>query len=227
MSIAAGAPLDKVGEVFVLSGVPKYTFVRPGEFTKLIASLQTPGRGMVLEGPSGVGKTTGIVRALTDLGLPYTKLEARNPKDVEIIANLPDLASKETIIIDDFHRLPSDIKARLADYMKLLAEQGDVNTKIILVGINKANQSLIAFGRDLNDRLDVLKFETNPDERVLELITLGENRLNVTLPNKDEIVDEASGSFHLAQMLCFEFCVQSGILETQPTRRRSPIHRAV
>jgi hypothetical protein len=223
MTAGNGAPdaRDNVelGEVFVLSGVPKYTFVKPDEYTKLLASLATPGRGLVLEGPSGVGKTTGLVRALTELGYRFTKLEARRPKDVELIRQLPEMGATEIVIVDDFHRLDADIKRLLADYMKLLAETDDAKCKLILVGINKANQALISFGRDLNDRIDVLKFETNPDESVAQLITLGEEKLNIVLTNKGEIVEESSGSFHIAQMLCFEHCVQAGVLRPCPDRR--------
>jgi len=44
----------KLEEVFKISGVPTYTFVEPGEYGKIIVSLRTPGRGMLVEGPSGI-----------------------------------------------------------------------------------------------------------------------------------------------------------------------------
>ena len=44
-------------DVFKTSGTPTYTFVRPVEYTKLIVALRTKGRGLVVEGPSGIGKT--------------------------------------------------------------------------------------------------------------------------------------------------------------------------
>lgn len=54
-------------EVYKLNGVPTYTFVRPTEFNRLFVALRTPGRGVVLEGPSGIGKTTAIARATEEL----------------------------------------------------------------------------------------------------------------------------------------------------------------
>ena len=69
--------------MYKLSGVPTYTFVKPIEYQKLIVSLRTPGRGLVLEGPSGIGKTTSVSQALDELGLSdqVTKLTARNRED--------------------------------------------------------------------------------------------------------------------------------------------------
>jgi len=68
----------RLEEVFKLSGVPTYTFVRPVEYDQLRIALRTPGRGLVIEGPSGIGKTTAVRSALRDLSeaqeLPYGNL---------------------------------------------------------------------------------------------------------------------------------------------------------
>ena len=50
-------------DVYKTSGTPTHTFVRPVEYTKLIVALRTKGRGLVVEGPSGIGKTTSINKA--------------------------------------------------------------------------------------------------------------------------------------------------------------------
>ena len=59
----------RVEEVFKISGVPTHTFVRPSEFSRLQVSLRTPGRGVIVEGPSGIGKSTAITKALEALGI--------------------------------------------------------------------------------------------------------------------------------------------------------------
>jgi MoxR-like ATPase len=103
-------PSPLLEEVFKTSGVPPFTFVEPEEYADLILSLHTPGRGVVIEGPSGIGKTTAVETALTRLGMTgaVTKLSARRPKDVEYIAALPDLGGTGIVIIDDFHKLKDD-----------------------------------------------------------------------------------------------------------------------
>jgi len=117
------------------------------------------------------------------------------------------------VLIDDFHRLPNETKFLLADYIKLLADREDKQSKIIVVGINKAGQSLINYASDLTGRIDTISFEANPEEKLKELVTLGEHALNLEINIKSEIVKESHGSFHLAQMLCHECCIEAGILE--------------
>src|SRR3954447_14791360 len=55
-------------DVFKVSGVPTYTFVEPSSYDRLKVALRTPGRGLVVEGPSGIGKSTAVARALEILG---------------------------------------------------------------------------------------------------------------------------------------------------------------
>ncbi|MEO1318214.1 MAG: ATPase, partial [Pseudomonadota bacterium] len=59
----------QVQDVFKTSGVPAHTFVHPQEYPRLVLNLQTAGRGLVVEGPSGIGKTTAVENALAELGL--------------------------------------------------------------------------------------------------------------------------------------------------------------
>jgi hypothetical protein len=48
----------KLEDVFKINGVPTYTFVEPKEYNHLLMSLRAAGRRVVVEGPSGIGKTT-------------------------------------------------------------------------------------------------------------------------------------------------------------------------
>ncbi|MBS0472230.1 MAG: hypothetical protein JSR60_14255 [Proteobacteria bacterium] len=56
-------------QVFRLSGVPTFTFVEPVRYDAIKVSVRTAGRCMVLEGPSGIGKTTVITKAIDELGV--------------------------------------------------------------------------------------------------------------------------------------------------------------
>jgi hypothetical protein len=208
-------PPPLLEEVFKTSGVPTYTFVEPKEYTDLILNLRSPGRGLVIEGPSGIGKTTAVETAIDRLGIgkSVTKLSSRRPKDLEYIAEIPTLGPAGVIIIDDFHKLQVDIRSSLADYMKILADEDSKGTKVIAVGINKAGQNLISFAHDLVNRIDVIPFEINPDEKVRALVELGARELNIEINVASEIVDAAQGSFYLAQMLSREVCKRAGILE--------------
>ena len=126
--------MPRLDEVFRLSGIPTFTFVEPIRFDEVKVSLQTPGRCMVIEGPSGIGKTTTVTKALADLKIAdkILSLSARQTADVEMIAALPEMKDIGTVIVDDFHRLPDRIKERLSDFMKVLADAETPTSKLIL-----------------------------------------------------------------------------------------------
>lgn len=214
-------PEPYVQDVFKTSGVPIYTFVHPREYPRLLLNLRTPGRGLVIEGPSGIGKTTAVENALVELGISekVTKLSARLPEDIEYITELPTMGKVGTVVVDDFHKLPDAARQALADYMKTIADRSSTEVKIIIVGINKAGENLVQFAHDLVNRLDIVPFESNPDERVEELLSKGQEALNFRLNIVLEIIQAAKGSFFLAQMLALEVCLASDIHERQEVRR--------
>ncbi len=112
-----------------------------------------------------------------------------------------------TVIIDDFHRLDGEVKQGVADRMKTLADEERPDSKLVVIGINKAGDSLVKFAADLNNRIDTIGLETNSEERIEELIIKGEAALNITFNTRRQIVEDSHGSFHIAQMLCREMCL--------------------
>lgn len=217
-----GPPLE---EVFKVSGVPTHTFIEPKKYLDLLLNLRTPGRCLVVEGPSGIGKTTAVEKALATICVSdnTTKLSARRQADLEYIEILPETPEVGTVMVDDYHKLPVKTKSALADYLKVLADAEDDKTKIIVLGINQAGDSLIEFAPDLVNRIDVIRFETEPDEKISELLRRGEHALNVKLNVFDEIVSAASGSFYLAQMLGREVCLSAGVLHHQEDHRTTDV----
>jgi hypothetical protein len=202
-------------EVFKRSGLPTYTFIEPAEYNHLKVALRTPGRGVVVEGPSGIGKTTAVRKAASEMGLDHLTqmLSGRNPVDREIIADLPSVSNAGLAVIDDFHRLDESTKDQIANYLKQLADSEDSSTKVVLIGINKAGDTLINSAPDLNNRIDTIHFEVNDLDKVKQLIKKGEEALNVKIEFADHLARDASGSFHMAQILCHELCLRSDISE--------------
>ncbi|PJZ29617.1 TIR domain-containing protein [Leptospira kmetyi] len=206
-----------VEEVFTTNGVPKHTFIKPKEYSELMVALRTPGKGVVLEGPSGIGKTSSFKNAIQEL--PYNgailELSARKTQDVEIISTLEDLKPFGFVIIDDFHKLNVPIQQKIADLMKVIADESDRENKIVIVGINQAGKNLISLAHDLNNRIEVIRFESNSEERIEELISKGEEALNIEINIKPEIKKASNGSFYVAQMLCYHTCLFDEKLQTQ------------
>lgn len=206
----------RLEEVFKLSGVPTHTFVEPTEYPKLLVALRTPGRGVIIEGPSGIGKTTAVVKALADLHLTTARrLTPRKREDREAIEQLSLTEPFGAVIVDDFHKLESKIQAQLSDMLKVLADEERADSKLVIVGINKVGDSLVALAPDLNTRIDVISFEANPSESVERLVTKGEQALKIELNTKRDIVATAAGSFFLAQLLSSETCLLAGVTEAQ------------
>ena len=106
----------------------------------------------------------------------------------------------------------------IADLMKTLADEGSAHSKLVVLGITNAGQALISFGKDLTNRVEVIPFEANPENKVAELIAKGEAALSVNINIRDDIVGEAQGSFYLAQMLAYYTCLRAGVLKTAVPR---------
>lgn len=213
MTTSMSIPPIELQDVFKKSGVPTHTFVESSEFNRVLVALRTPGRGMVIEGPSGIGKTSSIRRAIEKVpGVGCKFLSARRLVDVGEIESIPDNDGVGLVIIDDFHRLEERVRQRLADKIKLLSDEEDETSKLVLIGINRAGQSLIDYAPDLLHRVEIIRFGRTNIERVAELIQRGQEALNCSISSASGIAEEAEGSFAMAQVLCHEACLQAGVL---------------
>jgi hypothetical protein len=97
------------------------------------------------------------------------------------------------VVIDDFHVHDNDTRGQFADLLKRLADTESERSKLIIVGINRAGDSLIDHAPDLANRLDTIRFEVEPDHKVEELITAGEQALSIDIDAKARIVEGSQG----------------------------------
>ena len=216
----SAARVWEVAEVFQPTGVPEVTFVQPEWFAEFLMALRQPGLSIVLEGPSGVGKTTLLQHAIEQdaqrLSQPRM-FTARDPADIAAIADLVNVGDHSGIAaIDDFHRLPAELQARMVDYLKLLADRGDRTRKLIIVGIPQTAQSLVRVSFDVANRIRVFRLGWAADRQILDLIEQGENALNIEFQNKPALVVAAGGSLITAQSLCWHLMGLARIEETLP-----------
>jgi len=213
-------------QVFVKSGFPHLTFVEREDFGLLKLALALPGRGVIIEGPSGVGKTTALKKALEEVQVrkkvsktvELIQLSARDPDHRERLTTLPKW-HRGTVIIDDFHRLDLSLSKNIVDYLKYLADTEPESKKLVIVGIPQSGQMLVDIAFDVATRIDVFKWGKVKDELVFQMIEKGERVLNIEFDRRTDVVLAASGSLNVAQFLCLYICLKEQVDETQDQRR--------
>jgi Calcineurin-like phosphoesterase/TIR domain len=225
-SAASAAPaLPPIASIFRLNASPDITFVEPSQFPTLQAELEVMGSGLIVEGPSKVGKSTAIKKALAKQSprRPERWIQGMLPEEDRDLDELLDALVRGDLsghlIIDDFHYLPDAIKKKLAIRMKMLADQDEPRAKMTIIGVNPVGSSLTQAIPDLAGRFRIVKMDRQRDLKIAELVIQGEQAANIRYRRRDEIINEADGSFYIAQLLCYEAAVKSGILRAQEATR--------
>jgi hypothetical protein len=207
-------PILQIGDIFRTTGQPEITFVEPQQLPRLTVYLDTMGQGLVVEGPSGVGKTNAVRRALKDTvkRFPEHWVRSKEPEQRAALDSALDRDFQGHLIVDDFHYLDAARQGRLADQIKSLADQGRKDAKITLIGINPVGVSLTQGFPDLVGRFKTVAMTRQPPEKIDELIRKGEVAANVIFQRRDEFVRDSRGSFQTAQLLCFNACMREGVV---------------
>jgi hypothetical protein len=217
---AVAHPPNRVLEdVFVTEGVPEETFIDPPNLAEILVDVRHPTKPVVIEGPSGTGKTTTVKKILERIGKPeWMYLSARSPEDVAVVGLLVEDTSSGVFIIDDFHRLPVRYQAHLANIAKLAADEGNAEKfpKMVLIGINEVGSKLIDMAPDIAKRCGIHRIKPGEIETTRSLIRKGCGPLNVEFENVDDFYRESAGDYWLVQMLCKTACMAAGVTETQP-----------
>ena len=207
-----------VEEIYITEGVPEYTFVQPPNYNEILVDLRHPGKPVIVEGQSGTGKTTTI-RKLVEQSLPgrnFEYLSARRARDVSKISEIANIGGPGDYIIDDFHRLANDVQEKLGNIVKIAAEESNPqeHPKIVLIGINRVGSELIHFVPDVAKRCGIHRIQPADKARTLKLISSGEEKLNITIEEKEKIADESNGDYWVTQLLCQTICLINDITET-------------
>ena len=217
-----------LGEVFKTVGLPPYTYVKPSYYGEVRSDIQQPGRHVLIEGPSGIGKTCVVYKVFEDIGWTegqhYTLLSGRDPDatsrldeflDASLLGRVPN---PPLLVIDDFHFVAADKRAEIGSKLKRLSDLAfsqSTPPKTILIGIPTTGASLISNAYDLGPRLGSYRFARATDSEIDRLITEGEAALNVLFEDRDFLLAESAGNFWLAQYICNKVCATQEVFETQ------------
>lgn len=226
VQIAQPVPIH---QIFSTTRTPELTLVETAELRQLDYELVNFGKALVLEGPSGTGKTSAALAATSrarcadcrDWTETYfqCKVEDERARLAALVqGRLRDVQG--FVLVDDFHELDTALQKRVGQFAKAALDIRNHAVKFILIGINGMGSTLIANIADLGGgRATVIPFGRQPDSVVLEMVTKGERAANVVFSRKRDIVLDVGGSLMLAQLICEKMLLQQDVLVTQRTRR--------
>jgi hypothetical protein len=220
----------KLGQVFNEATFPTVTYIEPREARFLRASLDTPGKHITLIGPSGSGKTTLARRSIAEVGLDEADLLVFSGRShpgalslLEVLADeigeaaeldsvMPYLESVRLIVIDDVHHLSGEAKQDVAETLKLWHERG---VRMLLIGIASTGEEIVGRDAELALRNDVFELGVQDEQFCDDLISAGEEALNVRFAGdtRSQIVAASKGIPSVVQAICRNACIVRDVSE--------------
>ncbi len=169
----------KLAEVFKTVGLPPYTYVKPRHFGEVRADIEQPGKHLLIEGPSGIGKTCVVFKVFEELGwLKGQHFAYVSPRDNDagprLSAFLREVSSGNTpnpplLVVDDFHLLAGEARDGVGAILKRLSDRAFEiahPAKMILIGIPTTGASLLNDAYDLGPRLGSYRFKGASDPEI-------------------------------------------------------------
>lgn len=217
-----------LADVFKTVGLPPYTYVKPTYFGEVRADIQQPGKHLLIEGPSGIGKTCIVYKVFEEIGWQspanFDYVSCRDDDAEKRItaffaaAAKGQLSASPMIVIDDFHLLSTARRAEIGASLKRLSDRAFEQSsppKAILIGIPTTGISLLSDAYDLGPRLGSYVFPRATDAEIDRLISEGELALNILFEDREILLGESAGNFWLAQYVCNKVCATQEVFETQ------------
>ncbi len=212
-----------IEDIYKTEGVPEFTFVKPPNYNQILVDIRHRSKPVIIEGQSGTGKTTVAKKILQEAfsHRSFEYLSARRAHDIAKITDLIDNEKDGLYVIDDFHRLDNAQQEKIANLIKLAAEDDGTGNypKIVIIGINKVGSELIYLVHDIAKRCGIHKVLPATQQGIQDLIAKGEDKLNISIGHYEDILEESSGDYWLAQLLCQSICMINDVLETSLIKR--------
>lgn len=217
-----------LAEVFKTVGLPPYTYIKPSYYGEVRADIEQPGKHLLIEGPSGIGKTCVVFKVFEELGwqkdTDYKYISCRDSdaeKQINAFFEVVGQGNRPEppiIVVDDFHLVTTQERAGIGASLKRLSDRAFEQAsppKTILIGIPTTGLSLLSDAYDLGPRLGNYRFPKATDREIDRLIDAGEQALNILFEDRDILLSESAGNFWLAQYICNKICSTQSIFETQ------------
>lgn len=274
--------IHQTRDVFTPTKPARIAFVeRESVNNRLVDSLNTPGKQIVVYGHSGTGKTTLLVNKLTqvyehnittrcmkgltfeqllldafdqlspyytaeksqntksatgvDLGASYQLLQAKvaaqvvsesGEKHTRLLP--PQLtpqalgrflgAQKACWVLEDFHKIDEDEKARLSQLMKVFMDLADEypDLKIIALGAVDTARQVVDYDNEMRNRVAEVHVSLMTEAEIASIIDKGEKALNIEFSAaiKTLVGRHSNGLASVCHHLCLNMCNAAGVLST-------------
>lgn len=217
------APLA-IGVIFTTTETPKYTYVEPEEYEQLRGYLANGSR-LVVQGPSGSGKSSIVTKALAELKLTAKWILCSDDAQLAELVSLLAQPIHERLVIDEAHLLEPKVLRQLAS--RIFNQQPD--GQITVIGLGDVRGALLdhinaGLREPLARRLMGIVLSSRRDlgsqARLEKLVSLGEAAANIQFTQARELIDAAGGSFYMMQLLCFFAATTDGVQTTQKVLKR-------
>lgn len=131
------ASLD-IGVIFTVNEPPKYTYVEPENYGQLRGYLANGSR-VVVQGPSGSGKSSIVSKALEELKLTARWVRCSEEDQVRDLVALLAQPIRERLVLDEAHLLDPEVQQLLASRLYNLTLPG----QITVIGLGEVRGSLL------------------------------------------------------------------------------------
>jgi energy-coupling factor transporter ATP-binding protein EcfA2 len=120
-------------------------------------------------------------------------------------------------VLEDFHKMASSEKTRLAQSMKVFCNMADEFPKLRIVAIGAVDSArqVVKYEREMMNRISEIHVPLMSDEEIALIIAKGQEALNIVIPRDviASIVEYAEGLGSVCHQLCLNMCVAAGIVE--------------
>lgn len=138
---------------------------------------------------------------------------------------LAEVLGKENkiLVIEDFHKLVSDEKKKLADMLKVFTDQANLypSLKVICIGAVDTAREIVKLDNNLKQRVYECEIPLLTDVEIREIILRGCKLLNIEMSEDlvDRIVHYSNQLGALAHQLSYDVCICEGISKSQIKRK--------
>lgn len=122
-------------------------------------------------------------------------------------------------VLEDFHKLDSDEKEKLAQAMKMFMDtaRNYPAIKAVAVGAVGTAREVVAYDQEMRNRVAEIEVPLMSDAEISRIITAGENKLRIKFENpvRESIVKFSNGIPAICHQLCLSACFSAGVQVAQ------------